>query len=188
MIGITGGIGAGKSLVGRILRDRKIRVIDADVAVHHLYRDNEKLRNAIAAAFGNEMLTEKGISRKRMADLVFSDSSARDCLESLVYPVLTEYLLQEKPSFVEAALLEKIPEVVDCLDEIWVVTASADIRQKRLVEKRNFTKEDALRRIELQSARDSEDYWKCLFPGKTVRFIDNSLDDVALSETIDKML
>ena len=77
MIGITGTIGAGKSLVGRILRDRKIRVIDADVAVHHLYRDNESLRAAIAKEFGEDMLTEKGVSRTRMANLVFSDSAAR---------------------------------------------------------------------------------------------------------------
>ena len=47
MKGITGTIGAGKSLVGRILRDKKIRVIDADVAVHHLYRDDKALRAAI---------------------------------------------------------------------------------------------------------------------------------------------
>ena len=69
MIGITGTIGAGKSLVGRILRDRKIRVIDADVAVHHLYRDDKNLRAAIAKEFGEDMLTEKGVSRTRMANL-----------------------------------------------------------------------------------------------------------------------
>ena len=83
MKGITGSIGAGKSLVGAILRERKIRVIDADVAVHHLYRDNQELRQAIAAEFGADMLTEKGISRGRMAELVFKDPSARMRLETL---------------------------------------------------------------------------------------------------------
>ena len=47
MIGITGQIGAGKSFVGRLLRERKARVIDADVAVHHLYRDCRSLREAV---------------------------------------------------------------------------------------------------------------------------------------------
>ena len=187
MIGITGSIGAGKSLVGRLLRDRHIRVIDADVAVHHLYRDNVGLRAAIAKEFGDDILTEKGICRSRMANLIFGDPSARTRLESLVYPVLTEYLLRENPAFVEAALFENVPELVEHLDEIWVVTASEEVRLKRLVEKRDFTEEDARRRIELQRPRDSETSWLQRFPGKTVRFIDNSQDESSLEKQIETL-
>jgi dephospho-CoA kinase len=184
MIGITGSIGAGKSLVGRFLRDRKIRVIDADVAVHHLYRDNAELRTAIANEFGEDMLTEKGISRSRMAELVFKDSSARVRLESLVYPVLTEYLLQANPAFVEAALFENIPELVEKLEAIWVVTASEDVRLKRLIENRGFSEDDARRRIELQRPRDSEEFWCGLFPKTPIKFIDNSSDESALQDAV----
>ena len=184
MIGITGSIGAGKSLVGRLLRDRKIRVIDADVAVHHLYRDNAELRTAIAKEFGEDMLTEKGICRSRMAELVFKDSSARVRLESLVYPVLTEYLLQANPAFVEAALFENIPELVEKLEAIWVVTASEDVRLKRLVENRGFSEDDARRRIELQRPRDSEEFWRGLFPKTPIKFIDNSSDESALQDVV----
>lgn len=188
MIGITGSIGAGKSLVGAILRERKIRVIDADVAVHHLYRDNQELRSAIAAGFGADMLTEKGISRGRMAELVFKDSSARFRLESLVYPVLTDYLLRVNPAFVEAALFENVPKLVERLDEIWVVTASEGVRLKRLMEKRGFSEKDARRRIELQRSRDSEEYWQRLFPGKMLHIIDNSLDESALRKVVEELL
>lgn len=188
MIGITGSIGAGKSLVGRLLRDRKIRVIDADVAVHHLYRDDQALRGAIAREFGEDMLTEKGISRKRMADLVFNDSSARARLESLVYPALTAYLLQENPAFIEAALFENVPELVAQLQEIWVVTASEEVRLERLVENRGFSKEDAKRRIELQRGRDEVGYWESLFPGKNVRFIDNSGSEAEVLSAIEPLL
>ena len=188
MKGITGSIGAGKSLVGAILREHKIRVIDADVAVHQLYRDNTALRKAIAKEFGADILTEKGISRSRMAELVFKDSSARTKLESLVYPVLKDYLLRTNPDFVEAALLEKVPELLQHLDEIWVVTASEDIRLKRLMDKRNFKEDDARRRIELQRPRDSEDFWEKLFHSKKVRFIDNSKDEAALREQVEKLL
>jgi dephospho-CoA kinase len=188
MIGITGTIGAGKSLVGRILRDHNIRVIDADVAVHHLYRDNDKLRAAIAQEFGKEMLTEKGICRSRMADLIFKDSSARTRLESLVYPVLTDYLLRANPAFVEAALFENVPKLVERLDEIWVVTASEDVRLKRLMEKRGFSEKDARCRIELQRSRDSEEYWQQLFPGKMLHIIDNSLDESALRKVVEELL
>ena len=184
MIGITGSIGAGKSLVGRLLRDRKIRVIDADVAVHHLYRDNAELRTAIAKEFGEDMLTEKGICRSRMAELVFKDSSARVRLESLVYPVLTEYLLRANPAFVEAALFENIPELVEKLEAIWVVTASEDVRLKRLVENRGFSEDDARRRIDLQRPRDSEEFWRKLFPKTPIKFIDNSSDESALQDAV----
>ena len=188
MIGITGSIGAGKSLVGRILRDQKIRVIDADVAVHHLYRDDQSLRAAIAREFGEDMLTEKGISRSRMADLIFKDASARKRLEALVYPTLTAYLLRANPAFIEAALFENVPELVEHLDEIWVVTATEEVRLKRLVENRGFTEEDARRRIELQRSRDSKNYWKELFPKINVRFIDNSSDETALKNFIESLL
>ena len=188
MIGITGTIGAGKSLVGRILRDRKIRVIDADVAVHHLYRDDKNLRAAIAREFGEDMLTEKGVSRTRMANLVFNDSTARKRLEALVYPALTEYLLRANPAFVEAALFENVPELVKHLDEIWVVSAARDVRRNRLIENRGFSEEDAERRIALQAAKDSEEEWKRLFLGKKLRFIDNSGDEAALKSLIEKLL
>ena len=188
MIGITGTIGAGKSLVGRILRDKKIRVIDADVAVHHLYRDDKALRAAIAKEFGEDMLTEKGVSRTRMANLVFSDPTARKRLEALVYPALTQYLLRANPAFVEAALFENVPELVSCLDEIWVVCAAREVRKNRLVANRGFSEEDAERRIELQSAKDCEEEWKRLFPGKKIRFIDNSGDEAQLQKSIECFL
>ena len=188
MKGITGTIGAGKSLVGRILRDKKIRVIDADVAVHHLYRDDDALRAAIAKEFGEDMLTEKGVSRTRMANLVFSDPTARKRLEALVYPALTQYLLKANPAFVEAALFENVPELVSRLDEIWVVSASREVRKNRLIENRGFSEEDAERRIELQSAKDSEEEWKRLFPRKKIRFVDNSGDEAQLQKLIEGLL
>lgn len=176
MIGITGQIGAGKSYVGHLLRKRGIRVIDADLAVHQLYRDNQELREAVAREFGPDALTVSGVNRKFFADLVFRDASARVKLENLVYPVLTEYVLTEAPDFVEAALFENVPKMVEHLDEIWVVTAPAEIRLQRLMDNRNYSQEDALRRMSLQKEKDAENFWRQLFPGKTLRFISNAGD------------
>lgn len=176
MIGITGQIGAGKSYVGHLLRERGIRVIDADLAVHQLYRDNQELREAVAREFGPDSLTASGVNRKFFADLIFKDASARVKLENLVYPVLTAYIQKENPDFVEAALFENVPEMVNLLDEIWVVTAPAEIRLKRLVENRNFSRDDALRRMSLQQSKDVEEFWSGLFPGKILRFISNAGD------------
>lgn len=176
MIGITGQIGAGKSFVGQILRERKACVIDADQAVHQLYRDHQELREAVAREFGPDSLTASGVDRKFFADLIFKDASARIRLENLVYPVLTEYIVKESPDFVEAALFEKVPALVEHLDEIWVVTAPAEIRLNRLLENRGFSREDALRRMSLQQSKDVEEFWSGLFPGKILRFISNAGD------------
>lgn len=180
MIGITGQIGAGKSFVGRLLRERKARVIDADVAVHHLYRDCRSLREAVEREFGENSLTEDGVNRKFFAELIFKDAGARLRLESLVYPELTRYIMQENPAFVEAALFENVPEMVCLLDEIWVVTASAEIRLERLTQSREMNVEDARRRMELQKSKDDPECWRSLFPGKVLRFIDNSGDEAHL--------
>lgn len=177
MIGITGQIGAGKSFVGRILRERNIRVIDADLAVHQLYRDNQELRSSIAGEFGPEALSDSGVNRKFFADLIFKDECARARLENLVYPVLTSYLIQENPAFVEAALLENVPALVEHLSEIWVVMASAEVRFLRLVKNRGMNEDDVRRRMDLQKFKDSEDAWRKLFPNKSLRFIDNSSVD-----------
>lgn len=176
MIGITGQIGAGKSYIGHLLRERKIRVIDADLAVHQLYRDNAVLRASVAREFGAEALTESGVNRKFFASLIFNDAGVRSRLECLVYPVLTDYLVRENPAFVEAALFENTPALVERLSSIWVVTASPEVRLARLTQKRNMTLEDAKRRMALQQFKDSPDSWKKLFPGKELRFIDNSVE------------
>jgi len=177
MIGITGQIGAGKSFVGHKLRERKFRVIDADLAVHQLYRDNQELREAIAKEFGPGALKDSGVNRKFFADLIFRDSGARLRLENLIYPVLTDYLIKENPAFVEAALFENVPALVEHLSEIWVVMASPEVRLQRLTRNREMNEADALRRMELQKSKDSEEAWRSLFPGKSLRFIDNSSVD-----------
>ena len=153
-IGITGTIGSGKSTVGESLRRRSLPVLDADACVHELYRDSEALRKELAEAFGPECLTVDGVNRAFFADLIFTDSAAREKLEALVYPYLTETVRKfftENPgeAFLEAALLHRIPEVVKLLDLVWLVDAPAEVRLERL-QQRGLSREDAERRIETQ--------------------------------------
>ena len=153
-IGITGTIGSGKSTVGEILRRRGMPVLDADACVHKLYRDCAALREKLAEAFGPECLTADGVNRKFFAELIFKDDSAREKLESLVYPYLTETIRKffaENPgeAFLEAALLHRIPEMVKLLDQVWLVDAPAKVRLERLLQ-RGLSQEDAERRIEAQ--------------------------------------
>lgn len=174
MIGITGQIGAGKSFVGQMLRDRGFKVVDADLAVHELYRDCKELRDSIAAEFGPEALTTDGVNRKLIADLIFKDETARKRLENLVYPKLAEFVAAQNPDYVEAALFENVPDMVSLLDSLWVVVASEKIRFDRLVNLRGLSAEDAKRRMDLQREKNDLENWMKIFPGKEIRFIENN--------------
>jgi dephospho-CoA kinase len=181
-IGIVGSIGAGKSFVGTLLRDRGFRVMDADDVVHELYRTSNDLRAVIRCAFGPYCLTQDGVNREFFADLIFRDSDARRRLESLVYPYLTQAVLDffeepERPSergirFFSAALLDRVPEIVKVLDEIWAVTAPEDIRLKRLVA-RGLSEDDARRRMETQRMN-------ALPSHPNIRVVENASDESAL--------
>ena len=181
-IGIVGSIGAGKSFVGTLLRDRGFRVMDADEVVHELYRTSNDLRAVIRCAFGPYCLTQDGVNREFFADLIFKDHDARRRLESLVYPYLTQAVLDffeepERPSergirFFSAALLDRVPEIVKVLDEIWAVTAPEDIRLKRLIA-RGLSEDDARRRMETQRMN-------ALPSHPNIRVVENISDEGAL--------
>ena len=86
-IGLTGGIGTGKSTVGRLLAALGALVVDADTIVHELQAPGTPLLAEIAAAFGPEVLEASGaLDRKRVADLVFRDPAQRQRLNALVHP------------------------------------------------------------------------------------------------------
>ena len=193
-IGITGSIGAGKSLVSSLLRERGYTVLDADSQVHELYRDCKELRAELAEAFGPQSLTESGVNRKFFAGLIFGDVHARERLEGIVYPHLTRVVREflddnpngtanAQPRFLEAAILSRVPEIVGMLDEIWVVNAPEAIRLQRLVA-RGMEAEDAKRRILDQA--DVCDI--ALFPGKNLRTIENKEGIQNLERQLDSLL
>lgn len=189
-IGIVGAIGAGKSFVGALLRQHGYRVLDADEAVHDLYRNSNDLRAVIRCAFGPYCLTADGVNRQFFADLIFRDHDARHRLESLVYPYLSQVALdffddeersyEKGVRFFEAALMGKVPEVCKVLDEIWVVTAPERLRLERLVA-RGLSEEDARRRIDTQRMLALPEH-------PNIREIENSGDSDTLLAAISKML
>lgn len=193
-IGITGTIGAGKSLASSLLRERGYDVLDADSQVHELYRNCKELRAELSAAFGQESLTEEGVNRKFFAGLIFGDARARERLEGIVYPYLTQAVrdffdgnsgdaASAKPRFLEAAILSRVPEIVGMLDEIWVVDAPEATRLQRLIA-RGMEAEDAKRRI-LDQAGVCD---IALFLGKNLRTIENKEGIQNLERQLDSLL
>ena len=157
-IGITGIIGSGKSSVGKILTELGYSILDADKVVHHLYKNSKDLRKKIAERFGNEVLTESGVSREELAKIIFENNETRQDLEKLVYPFLEKEILSfwkfeeqigSEFVFLEAALFHKIPSILKKLDQVWEVQAPQEKLLERLLG-RGMKKEDALARLELQ--------------------------------------
>ena len=162
-IGVTGIIGSGKSTVGKLLQESGYPVLDADKAVHQLYETSSLLKQKLVDTFGESILESNAISRKNLASIVFQDQTALKQLENIVYPYLKQVIIDffktceqsnQKFAFLEAALLHKIPEILESLDKIWFISAQENVLLERLV-KRGLSFDDAKNRLNLQKKNPS---------------------------------
>ena len=141
VIGLTGGIGTGKSEVSRILRELGSVVISADMLGHETYKPNTETWQQVVDAFGKEVVGANGeIDRKRLGEIVFSDPKARAKLDSIMWPQITKLARQRIENLrrqetdtivLEAAVL--IEAGWDSLvDEVWITYSPKDVVLERL--------------------------------------------------------
>ncbi len=149
VVGLTGGMGAGKSTVARLLGEHGAHVIDADAIAREVVQPGEPALAAIAEEFGDEVLTDDGaLDRGAMAGIVFADEDRLQALEAITHPairariaeLLSEHeqaeeeesgqrvVVLDHPLLIETGLADDLPVVV-------VVTAPEDVRVRRLVER-----------------------------------------------------
>lgn len=148
ILGITGGIGSGKSEVLRILADRPdTQLMEADRLAKELMLPGEPIYKEVVEAFGEEILEEDGsISKVRLGDIVFHDPEQLEKLNSIVHPGVKRYILEdiercEKRFYIiEAALLIQDGYKEIC-DEIWYIHVPTEIRIERLLSSRGGTRE-----------------------------------------------
>jgi len=176
-IGITGGVGSGKSRVLEFLEDiPKVAVYQADVIARELQCPDQECYEAIVAHFGTEILSEdQTIDRARLGGLVFSDKAKIMVLNGLVHPLVNrkieELILEEEKRgteifVLEAALLtEKFYREI--LDEIWYIYTEESVRRERLRSSRNYTDEKITDMIRSQPTEEE-------FRGVCDRILDNS--------------
>jgi dephospho-CoA kinase len=155
IIGLTGGIGSGKSTAARFLSELGARVLDADKLGHDIYKPSTDGWREVVAIFGRQILNENGeIDRKKLGKAVFSDAEALSKLNRVIHPRITEMInarLEEyrqqkvKVAVIEAALLIEAGWA-QMVDEVWVVTASEAPVLERL-QRKGISREQALARI-----------------------------------------
>lgn len=183
MIGITGGIGAGKSVVSEILRCKGYFVYDCDSEAKRLMVENQSLLSEIIGCFGKEILLADGLlDRKRLAREVFGDSRRREWLNALVHAAVRDDLAEkcldsgDSLFFVESAIL-KTSGLDRMCDMIWVVRAPEGLRIARACSRDDLCREDIEKRIEAQAGEFTD------FAGDAEIFeIDNSGRSSLLSQ------
>lgn len=164
-IGLTGGIGSGKSTVGQLLAARGAVVVEADDVVHQLQQPGQRVFDAIVDRFGDGVLTIEGeLDRAALAAIVFHDTDARRELEGIVHPEVLKELVRRRGEAENAGdvvvldvplLAEAGPEARTrwALDGIVVVDCPVDVAVARLTELRGMTDDDARSRVYAQVSR-----------------------------------
>lgn len=159
LIGVTGGIAAGKTTVTRLLLELGGAVIDADLLAREVTATGSAALAQIAASFGDEVIAGDGsLNRARLAQIVFDDPAARRRLEAITHPAIASAARQRAAAlgaqghsvvFYEAALLVETGRHNE-LDGLVVVTAEERQRVERLMTRSGLTREEAQKRLAAQ--------------------------------------
>ena len=185
LIGLTGGIGSGKSEVARLLTARGAEVIDADLIVRELQQPGAEVYEKMVELFGQEVVgADRALDRAAIAKKVFSDESLLKTLNQLIHPIVRRVMNERVESFrsTDKVVVLDIPLLVENpregLDGVLVVDLDGEVAIKRLVEQRNMNADDARARIAKQATREQR-----LAIANHV--IDNSGDRDELSQKVD---
>lgn len=159
VIGLTGNIGVGKSVVRQMAQHLGAYPIDADALVHQTMAPGAPAYKPILQTFGQFILDEEQrINRTMLAQIVFSNPAALAKLEAITHPIVRQAIAalvtraKQRVVIVEAIKLLD-GDLKDAVDEVWVVDAKPETQYKRLVEKRKMSPDDAKRRIQAQGAQ-----------------------------------
>lgn len=192
VIGLTGGIGSGKSMVAEILREKyKACILDTDsIAKRQMEPGGESYR-LVLEHFGEEILCPDGrINRQKLADIIFRDANKRLKINQLTHPIVLEEVKKEIESrrksgtteylVVETALMIESGYDFIC-DEVWYVYAPKELRRLRLKESRGYS-DEKIDSIMANQKKDEE------FRAKYCKVIENTSDRQYLEKQVDALI
>ncbi len=190
IIGLTGGIGTGKSTVSNILKEHHIEIIDADKIARDIVKPGELALLEITEAFGSDILLEDGnLNRGKLADMVFGDSAKLEKLESITMKRIVEIIENKVKelrlrtcgfAIIDAPLLFEAGLDKLC-DFVWVVTADEKLRIERVCNRDKITSEQVVSRVKNQKSATE-------LAAKADELIDNSGDIIKLNQRIEELI
>ena len=187
LIGLTGGIGSGKSTVSALLAAKGAVIIDADAITRELQQPGTEVLAAMVERFGEQILTPDGaLDRQAMADLVFNDPAALKDLGAIVHPAVALEIGNRMAAEAETdhVVVLDVPLLVesgrDDLAALVVVDVDPEIAVRRLVEHRGMREDDARARMANQVAREDR-------LAKADFVVDNSGTPAELEAAIDAL-
>ncbi len=163
IIGVTGGIGSGKSTVSKILSSLGAKIIDADAIAHKVTEDSNVLTE-LSEKFGASIITaERKLDRERLASIVFEDTKELKELNNITHKYVAKKIIKEiediKAIGKNKIIVLDVPIPVkhgflDVVDEVWVVVAEEQTRIKRVMKRSNVSYEEVQKRIKSQMSND----------------------------------
>lgn len=163
LVALTGGIGSGKSSVSERLAAKGAVIVDADEVVKDLQKPGRAVFVAMVERWGDKIVADSGtLDRAEVAGIVFGDKAELDALNAMVHPaVKTEMRIQTEPhASSDAVVVLDIPLLVEGGDDrrgasgVIVVDCEPEVAIERLIEFRNFSREDGAARIAAQASRE----------------------------------
>jgi dephospho-CoA kinase len=171
IIGLTGGIGSGKSSVAKRFAALDVPVIDADDIAHEIVGVGQPALQEIAETFGQQFLNEDGtLNRTRLRRHVFSEPKAREQLESMLHPRIQTVMMRRVRELTVPYCILVIPLLIeakqtDLVDRILVVDVEPETQRKRIAARDGLPDAEIDRETRLSAADDiirNEDGWECL--------------------------
>ncbi|MCH8050637.1 MAG: dephospho-CoA kinase [Chloroflexi bacterium] len=163
VIGLTGGIGSGKSTVAKVLEAQGASVLSADIIGHEVYNPGRPAWQEIVNEFGNEVVAEDGmIDRKKLGAIVFSDPKHLAALNSIVHPRMKGMMRERLAALAQDGVVITVLEAAllfeakwdDLADEVWVTAVAPEIAARRTSERSGLPEDQVLERIKSQISNE----------------------------------
>ncbi len=166
IIGLTGGIASGKSTVSKTLKDLGAYIIDADETAHCVQEPHKPAWEDMVKCFGQDVLNpDMTINREKVGEIVFKDPEKLSVLNKLTHPRIMELLKDQfqniRATNPDAIVVLEVPLLYETFmermcDEVWVVWVDHDTQIERLMNRNNYSREEAILRIEAQLSLDEK--------------------------------